>query len=97
MVEQRHWLTPEDFTETIGLCQVLPGPNIGNASIVLGKIAPDGLLVAPGGTSAINVDLSQVDHSDYQALVAGDPVVVMGTVSPARDRVIATDVSRLPS
>lgn len=37
MVEKRTWLTPEDFTETIGLCQFLPGPNIGNASIVLGK------------------------------------------------------------
>jgi chromate transporter len=37
MVEERRWLTHEDFTETIGLCQVLPGPNLGNASIVLGK------------------------------------------------------------
>jgi len=37
MLEERRWLTPEDFTETIGLCQFLPGPNIGNASIVLGK------------------------------------------------------------
>lgn len=37
MVEERKWLTPQDFTETIGLCQFLPGPNIGNASIVLGK------------------------------------------------------------
>jgi len=37
MVERRQWLTPEDFTETIGLCQALPGPNIGNAAIVLGK------------------------------------------------------------
>jgi len=37
MVEERGWLTPEDFTETIGLCQFLPGPNLGNASIVLGK------------------------------------------------------------
>jgi chromate transporter len=37
MVEERRWLTPEDFLETMGLCQVLPGPNVGNASIVLGK------------------------------------------------------------
>src|SRR5215475_5632372 len=37
MVEERRWLTPVDFAETIGLCQFLPGPNIGNASIVLGK------------------------------------------------------------
>jgi chromate transporter len=37
MVEERRWLTHADFTETIGLCQFLPGPNIGNASVVLGK------------------------------------------------------------
>ena len=37
MVEERRWLSQADFAETIGLCQFLPGPNIGNASIVLGK------------------------------------------------------------
>jgi chromate transporter len=37
MVEERRWMTPADFAETIGLCQFLPGPNIGNASVVLGK------------------------------------------------------------
>jgi chromate transporter len=37
MVEERRWMTEADFAETIGLCQFLPGPNIGNASIVLGK------------------------------------------------------------
>jgi chromate transporter len=37
MVEERRWMNEADFAETIGLCQFLPGPNIGNASIVLGK------------------------------------------------------------
>ena len=37
MVEERRWITEADFAETIGLCQFLPGPNIGNSSIVLGK------------------------------------------------------------
>jgi chromate transporter len=37
MVEERRWVNEADFAETIGLCQFLPGPNIGNASIVLGK------------------------------------------------------------
>ena len=37
MVEERRWISEADFAETIGLCQFLPGPNIGNASIVLGK------------------------------------------------------------
>jgi chromate transporter len=37
LVEERRWITPADFAETVGLCLLLPGPNIGNASIVLGK------------------------------------------------------------
>lgn len=37
MVEERRWLSDADFTEVVGLCQFLPGPNIGNVSIVLGK------------------------------------------------------------
>jgi len=37
MVEERRWITPVDFAETVALCQFLPGPNIGNASIVLGR------------------------------------------------------------
>ncbi len=37
IVEERRWMSPEEFTTIIGLCQFLPGPNVGNASIVLGK------------------------------------------------------------
>ena len=37
MVEERRWVTEKDFAETVGLCQFLPGPNIGNASIVYGR------------------------------------------------------------
>ena len=55
MVEERRWLTQADFTETIGLCQFLPGPNIGNASIVLGKrwFGVSGALVAFLGLMAL--------------------------------------------
>jgi chromate transporter len=55
MIEERRWLTPEDFAETIGLCQFLPGPNIGNASIVLGKrwFGLNGSLVAALGLYAL--------------------------------------------
>jgi chromate transporter len=37
MVEERRWLSPQDFAEVVALCQFLPGPNIGNATIVLGR------------------------------------------------------------
>ena len=38
-MERRGWLTPEDFTETLSLCQSLPGPNVVNMSIVVGARA----------------------------------------------------------
>ncbi|HZM36009.1 MAG TPA: chromate transporter [Burkholderiales bacterium] len=55
MVEERRWLEPADFAETIGLCQFLPGPNVGNASIVLGKrwFGVKGALVAFLGLMAL--------------------------------------------
>ena len=37
MVEERHWLSPEEFAEVLTLCQFLPGPNIGNCAVVLGR------------------------------------------------------------
>jgi chromate transporter len=39
LVDRHGWLTAEDFTETLALCQSLPGPNIVNMSIVVGARA----------------------------------------------------------
>jgi chromate transporter len=37
LVQQRHWMSDEDFTETLSLCQFLPGPNIVNFAMCLGQ------------------------------------------------------------
>jgi chromate transporter len=37
LVEKKRWLTEEAFTETLSLCQSLPGPNIVNMSVVVGS------------------------------------------------------------
>src|SRR5438477_4354021 len=37
LVEKKGWLSDEEFTETLSLCQSLPGPNIVNVSIVVGS------------------------------------------------------------
>jgi chromate transporter len=37
LVENRRWLTERDYAELLGLAQVLPGPNIGNLSVMLGR------------------------------------------------------------
>ena len=56
LVERRQWLTPAEFNDALGLGQVLPGPNVGNLSIVVGRrfhgaigsvLAFSGLMLAP--------------------------------------------------
>jgi chromate transporter len=37
VVEERRWMSQNDFAEVLALCQFLPGPNVGNMSIVLGR------------------------------------------------------------
>lgn len=36
IVEQRRWLDAAEFTDMLALAQFLPGPNVGNLSVVLG-------------------------------------------------------------
>jgi chromate transporter len=56
VVEERGWLSDRRFTEDLGLCQVLPGPNIVNFAVVFGSrcqgiggavLAVAGLLLVP--------------------------------------------------
>lgn len=56
LVEQKHWMTAEEFNAQLGLCQFLPGPNVINLAVVVGKryqgvagaiVAPLGLLAVP--------------------------------------------------
>jgi chromate transporter len=56
LVEQRRWMTPDDFTEAFSLSQFLPGGNIINLAVIVGQrfrgasgalMAVAGLLVAP--------------------------------------------------
>ncbi len=48
LVDEKRWLTPAAFNEVIGLGQVLPGPNVVNASVVIGarEAGPLGALAA---------------------------------------------------
>jgi chromate transporter len=37
IVDQRRWMTADEFNETYALCHFLPGPNIVNLSVVFGS------------------------------------------------------------
>jgi hypothetical protein len=43
--------------------------------------------------ASVPIDLTNVDQSAYQALGPGDRVIVTGTLSPDRERVMATSIS----
>ena len=56
LVEEKRWMTGEEFNTQLGLCQFLPGPNVVNLAVVVGKrycglpgaiVAPVGLLAGP--------------------------------------------------
>jgi chromate transporter len=56
LVEEKRWMTAEEFNTQLGLCQFLPGPNVINLAVVVGKryqglagaiVAPFGLLAGP--------------------------------------------------
>jgi chromate transporter len=51
MVEERSWLTPDQFNETYALCSMLPGGNIINFSVIFGSRfrGVPGALVATAG------------------------------------------------
>jgi len=56
LVEQKRWMSADEFNTQLGLCQFLPGPNVVNLAVVVGKryqgalgaiVAPVGLLAGP--------------------------------------------------
>ncbi|HEX4182499.1 MAG TPA: chromate transporter [Caulobacteraceae bacterium] len=57
LVEDRGWLEPDDFTDTLALCQFLPGPNVINLSIAVGSRfrGPAGALCAFLGLMGVPV------------------------------------------
>ncbi|MBW5285553.1 chromate transporter [Burkholderia gladioli] len=76
VVEQRGWLTPEEFTDLLGLCQFLPGGNVINLSVAVGMRfrgvpgALAGLLGLIAGPTLVVVALGVI-----YARTQGDPRV----------------------
>ena len=59
IVDERRWLDDREFAELIGLCQVLPGPNVVNLSVIIGARSqgPVGSLIAVTGILFVPVGL----------------------------------------
>jgi chromate transport protein ChrA len=75
LVEERAWLTDREFAELIGMCQVLPGPNVVNLSVMLGARwqGPVGSLLALTGILFVPV-VAVLILATFYASVAHTPL-----------------------
>lgn len=76
LVEERQWLTREEFVETLAFGQLLPGPNVCNVAIMVGDrwFGWRGSVVALGGMLAAPMALVLIAISMY-GQVAGHPML----------------------
>ena len=94
IVDERRWLTDREFAELIGLCQVLPGPNVVNLSVIIGARThgPLGSLIAVTGILFVPVGVMLLIAAFYAA-VANDPLVrnaIAGASAAAAGLIIGT-------
>jgi len=91
IVDERRWLGDREFAELIGLCQVLPGPNIVNFSVIIGArthgprgslIALTGILFVPVGVMLlIAVFYASVAHEAVtRNAIAGASAAAAGLI-----------------
>jgi chromate transporter len=75
LVDERRWLDDRAFAELIGLCQVMPGPNVVNLSVIIGARAqgPIGSLIAVTGILFVPVGVMLLIATFY-ASVAHEPL-----------------------
>jgi len=77
VVEQRRWLTPEEFVDALAMCQFVPGPNIVNFTVALcGRYqGPLGSLVGVAGLLAAPIVIV-ITCSVLLGEVADNPYVI---------------------
>jgi chromate transporter len=106
LVEERKWLTPDEFVELLGLCQFLPGANIVNLSVAVGQrfrgwkgslAAISGIVVAPAALSVVlaalflrYADVPQVSHA-MGAVAAAAAGLVIGTAVKMAEPIFRKD------
>src|SRR4029078_4922308 len=99
IVDERRWLGDREFAELIGLCQVLPGPNVVNLSVIIGARThgPVGALIAVTGILLVPVALMLLIATGY-ATGPQDPLTrnaIAGASAAAAGLILGTAVRLL--
>ena len=96
LVEERGWLSDREFAELIGMCQVLPGPNVVNLSVILGARwqGAIGSLLALTGILFVPV-IAVIVLATFYASVAHSPIArsaIGGASAAAAGLIIGTAI-----
>jgi len=99
IVDERRWLGDREFAELIGLCQVLPGPNVVNLAVIIGSRSHGllGSLIAVTGILFVPVGLMLLIATFY-ASVSHEPIArnaIAGASAAAAGLIIGTAVRLL--
>ena len=76
----------------VGVCSAWAQERIVVRGVVQWVAGTRLVMVADNGVS-LRVDLMRADQTSYAGLHAGDRIVVVGTVSPERDRLLAESIT----
>jgi chromate transporter len=101
LVDERGWLNDREFAELIGMCQVLPGPNVVNLSVIVGARwhGPAGALLALAGILFVPV-IAVLLLAAFYASVAHDPSAreaIAGASAAAAGLIVGTGLRLLVS
>jgi chromate transporter len=101
LVEEEHWLAPQEFVELLALAQVLPGPNVVNMALIYGdrQFGWRGALAACAGLLALPLAIVLVLVAVYHRYEA-HPLVrgaLRGMGAVAAGLVISTAVKLAPT
>jgi chromate transporter len=99
VVDQRHWMSDEEFADTLSLCQFMPGPNVIGIAVCVGAKLRGGMgtLSAIAGFVVIpwaigfGLGVLYLQHSDIPLLQA----VLRGVSAVAAGLLIATGLRLL--
>lgn len=108
IVDEKKWMTAEEFNETFSLAQFLPGPNVVNLSVVFGSriagvsgaIAALGGLLGPPALIAAFLSFLYSQFGDVtilRGILAGIAAAAIGLMSAAIVKMAQPVLSKLSS
>ncbi|MEY3528901.1 MAG: hypothetical protein RLZZ549_1388 [Pseudomonadota bacterium] len=99
LVEQKKWLSAQEFNALLGVCQLVPGPNIVNLAVCVGQRF-GGLCGAIAAVAGLMLAPLLYDHygqfEQVQGMLRGISAVGVGLIAATGFKMLKEELSYLP-